>query len=356
MSFRLAFVIPNKLSAIALFPLGAIVATFVFSSSAVAAKPSRCENQFREVPAAAETVDRYSMRPSLIQKGFVVPSESFHGILKQVAQLVRSLRPSPKITDTVVYPFSGFDFSSPLMLFPNAKTYIMIDRNSVIEAYQLDQIRNSKLEIHGPDRNRSWVIWSQTGNDIFKNILKSLFSVSPNSQIKKVEFIVDEHRQTSLELRFVDGRDGLVKTLHYWVGEVAPLPTEMSVAGRTETGANWWHDSLLAMNPRTILLKGSHSLFRMTKSQYVPAPMREVLTRAILRDGGLVVEGASDMKAVFDADWVKKRSSGLKPDRARWELTDGDPSFQNPVRDAELTGVEFSYSDKVHAAIYAPLR
>lgn len=353
MSIRLAFAASSKLSAIALLSFIAIGA---IGCSQANAKPSRCESQFRTVPAAAETVERYSMKPSLVRKGFNVLSEKYHGTLKQVAQLVKSLRPSQQITETVVYPFAGFDFTSLLMLFPNAKTYIMIDKNSAAEAFRLDEFRNSKIEIYGTDRNRSWVIWNQTGNSVFANILKSLYSVSPDSQLKKIEFIVDEFRQVSLELRFVDGRDGMFKTLHYWVGEVAPLPSEMSVAGRNETGANWWHDSFLAMNPRTILLKGSHSLYRLTNGQYVPAPMREVLTRAIRRDGGLVVEGASDMKAVFDADWVKKRSSGLKPDRARWELTDGDPAFQNPVREAQLTGIEFSYSDKVHAAIYAPSR
>lgn len=339
-----------------IFSTFALLSVLTFNADAVAAQPSRCESQFKFVPPAAETVERYSMRPNLVKASYVQPSEKYHGMLNRVAQLVKSLRPSSKITETVLYPFAGFDFSAPLVLFPSATTYIMIDRNSVIEANHLDRIRKSRLDIFGTDQNKSWVIWSQTGHQVFNNILKSLFSVSPNSQIEKIEFIVDEFRQTSLELRFVDGRDGLVKTLHYWVGEVAPLPTEMSAAGRIETGANWWHDSLLALSPRTILLKGSHSLYRLTNGQYVPAPMREVLTRAIQRDGGLVVEGASNQKAVFDADWAKKRSSGLNPDRARWELTDGDPVFGNPVREAELTGIEFSYSDKVHAAVFPPSR
>jgi len=296
------------------------------------------------------------MRPSLVQAVHVYPAEKYHATLKQVAQLVKSLRPVAKITETVLYPFAGFDFSAPLMLCPSAKTYIMIDRNSVIESVHIDQIRNSKIDIFGSDRNRSWVIWRQTGHAVFENILRSLFSVSPKSKIKKTEFIVDEFRQTSLELRFVDGRDGNDKTLHYWVGEVAPLPSEISEAGRRSTGANWWHDSLVALNPRTLLLKGSHSLFRTTNVSYIPSNMREVLTGGIIKDGGLVVEGASDMKPVFDADWVKRRSSGLSPNRVRWELTDGDPAFRNPVREATLTGIEFSYSDKVHAAIFAPSR
>jgi hypothetical protein len=353
MSIRLAFAATSKLLAIALLLFIAIGA---IGGSQASAKPSHCESQFRPVPPASETVERYSMRPSLIRKGFISSAETYHGTLRQVAQLVKSLRPSPKLTETVLYPFAGFDFSSPLMLFPNTKTYIMIDRNSVAEAYMLDKIRNSKLEIYGPDRNRGWVKWDQTGHEVFKNILRSLFSVSPNSQIKKVEFIVDQFQQTSLELKFVDGRDGQIKTLHYWVGEVAPLPREMENSGHRGTGENWWHDSLLALNARTILLKGSHSLFRLTKSDYVPSPMRGVLTQGIRQEGGLVVEGASDISATFDADWVKKRSSGLKPDRARWELTDGDPLFQNPVREAELTGIQFSYSDKVHAALFAPSR
>lgn len=330
--------------------------TFAFETSAYGAKEGRCERQFQTVPPAAERVNRYSMRPSLVQAVHVYPGEKYHGTLKEVAQLVKSLRPSEKITETVLYPFAGFDFSAPLMLFPNAKTYIMIDRNPVIESFKLEQIRKSKLELFGSDRNRSWVIWSQTGNAVFENILKSLFSISPKSKIEKIEFIVDEFRQTSLELRFVDGRDGKSKTLHYWVGEVTPLPSEMNSAGRTETGPNWWHDTLLALNPRTLLLKGSHSLLRTTNVGYVASEMRDVLTSGIQKDGGLIVEGASDMKPVFDADWVKKRSSGLKPDRARWELTDGDPMFANPVREAELSGIEFSYSDKVRAAIYAPSR
>lgn len=296
------------------------------------------------------------MRPSLIQVLHVEPSEKYHGTLKQVAQLVKSLRPSPKITETVLYPFAGFDFSAPFMLFPNAKTYILIDRNSVLEPHQLDKVRTSKLELHGADRNRSWVIWSQTGHAVFENLLKSLFSVSPKSQIQKIEFIVDKFWQTSLELKFVDGRDGQSKTLHYWVGEIAPLPKDMDSAGasRGEPGVNWWHDTLLSLNPRTVLLKGSHSLYRTTRSNYEPLPMRDVIVGGILREGGLVVEGSSNISSTFDADWVKKRSSRIKPDRPRWELTDGDPRFGNPVREAELTGIEFSYSDKVHAAVYPP--
>lgn len=330
--------------------------TFAFGTTAYGAKESRCESQFKTVRPAAERVVRYSMRPSLVQAVHVYPAEKYHGTLKEVAQVVKSLRPSSKITETVLYPFAGFDFSAPLILFPNAKTYIMIDRNPVIEAFKLDEIRKSKLDLFGTDRNRNWVIWSQTGNAVFENILKSLFSVSPKSKIEKIDFIVDEYRQTSLELRFVDGRDGKSKTLHYWVGEVAPLPSEMGSAGRSETGPNWWHDTLLALNPRTLLLKGSHSLFRTTNAGYVASEMRDILTRGVRKDGGLIVEGASDMKPVFDADWVKRRSSGLKSDRARWELTDGDPVFGNPVREAELSGIEFSYSDKVHASIFAPSR
>lgn len=294
-----------------------ITGLMVASSQHAFAKPKSCESSLQTISPLRETVQRLSMRPSLIKTPVVAHSLNFSDAREQVAIAVSELKPAKDVTEAVLYPFSGFDFSTPLALFPNAKTFIMVDQNSIIDHFKLEMLRKTPLEVTGSDRNRSWVIWKETRIDVFQNIIKSLFAISPKSKIEKIDFIVDEFSQVSLELRFTDGRDGQSKTLHYWAGDAGPLPPEMSESGSRLYPARWWMDDLIEMAPRTILLKGSHSLFRLTNSNYSPKSLRETFIAGIRQNGGLVVEGASDIPAAFDADWVKEKSSRLKPDRTR---------------------------------------
>ncbi len=311
---------------------------------------ARCESQFNST--AVEVVNRVSMRPSLV-KGMVNPSRGFRESLTQIASAVKSLRPSRAVTETVLYPFSGFDLSTPLALFPDAKTYILIDRNSVIEERLIDEVRQKKLEVIGGDFNKSWVFWRETGHNVFPNLLKSIFSISPDSKITKIEFIISSDQRVSLELKFVDGRNGVEKTVHYWASKITDLPDEIKRDFLEEpTVRNWWEEKLLELAPRTVLLKGSHSLFRLTS--YVDSPVRRMLLSSLVTQGGLVVEGASKLGLAEDFDWTKKRNSGLKPDRTRWELTDGDPQFASPLREETIDGVDFSYAQTVRVSIHGP--
>jgi hypothetical protein len=77
---------------------------------------------------------------------------------------------------------------------------------------------------------------------------------------------------------------------------------------------------------------------------------RERILRPVLAGGGVIVEGASRMQPHEDAQWAQR----LTPERDRWELSDGDPRLQKPIREQILRGVEFSYSSNVRIAVYGP--
>lgn len=296
------------------------------------------------------------MRPSLVKPGIVGANHQYLQNLNKVAEAIRSLRPSAKLMETVLYPLSGFDLTAPLVLFPNAKTYILIDRNPVIspgQAMQLQKIISSKLEIYGGDRNKDWVFWRETSNNIFRNLLASIFAISPGSKITRVEFLLDSEDSVSLELRFTDGRNGEEKTVHYWTGQVAELPVEILREQLNEPKRDlWWLKKLEELKPTTLLIKGSHSVLRTTR--YPDSPNRQSLIAYILQRGGVVVEGASKQSTEFDLDWAKAPGSGLASDRSAWELTDGDAQFANPSRSIELEGVAFSYTDRVRISVYKP--
>lgn len=312
---------------------------------------AQCERSFQNT--AVEVTSRTSMRPSLVEPFFKSSNSPFRDSLSQIAAAIQSLRPSKTITDTVVYPFSGFDLSTPLALFPHSKTFILIDRNSVIEERLLDKITQKKLKIFGGDQNKPWVYWRETNQDVFNNLLKSIFSISPESRITKIEFITSTDHRVSLELKFLDGRDSVEKTVHYWSGKITDLPVEMVYEVVKEPNVrNWWEEKLVELAPRTILLKGSHSLFRLTS--YEDSPSRRMLLRPILSHGGLIVEGASKQNGDGDLDWTKKQNSGLMRQRNRWELTDGDPQFSSPIREHTIDGIDFSYARQVRISIHGP--
>lgn len=316
---------------------------------------ARCEAQFVTIPAT-EIVETYRMRVGLIRPYHVQTQYQYLQSLTKVAEAVRSLRASPKLTSTVVYPLSGYDLTAPMVLFPNANTYILIDRNSVVDARDLPKLVHTKLELLGGDRNKEWVYWRETGTDVFRNIVASIFAVSPSSKLKRIDFLLDSEGAVSLELRFVDGRNHLEKTVHYWAGQIADLPIEISkeISSKEPTRYPWWQKTLSELQPTAILVKGSHSVLRVTR--YPDSPNRQSLISHLLESGGVVVEGTSKQSSVYDLDWARDAKSGLASDRPLWELTDGDRSFPRPTRSLELDGVPFSYTDQVRISLFPPRR
>lgn len=336
----------------------AFAAVLVLAEGAIAAPATRisvarCEAQFVTTPSI-EVVSSYRMPARLIRPVAVSVQYQYLQSLNKVADAVRSLRAKPSLTQTVLYPLSGYDLTAPMALFPNAKTYILIDRNSVVEASKLQELTRSKLELYGGDRNKDWVFWRETGTDVFRNLVASIFSVSPKSKIQRIDFLLDSNNMVSLELRFLDGRNGLEKTVHYWVGQVADLPSEIrrEVFDQGPRQDTWWNKKLAQLKPTVILVKGSHSVLRTTR--YPDSPGRQTLISEILKSGGVVVEGASKQSSINDLDWAKEPSSGLASDRPLWELTDGDKTFANPIRTVELEGVPFSYTDRVRVSLFSP--
>jgi hypothetical protein len=340
--------------------LVAFALTFsILEGASAAPKPrisvARCEAQFVTIEAV-EVVESYRMRAGLVRPGPVRTQVQYQQSLDKVADAVRSVRANSKSLETVLYPLSGFDLTAPMVIFPNARTYILIDRNSVVDARDLPELLKSKLELYGGDRNKDWVFWRETGTDVFRNLLASVFAVSPDSKIKRIDFHLDSQDTVSLELRFVDGRDQQEKTVHYWAGQVADLPVEIAKEQyvREPKRDQWWQKKLSELKPTALLVKGSHSVLRVTR--YPDSPNRQSLISHILENGGVVVEGASKQSSIFDLDWTREPGSGLASDRALWELTDGDTSFPRAKRSIELQGVPFSYTDRVRVSLFPPRR
>lgn len=315
---------------------------------------SRCESQF-ETAAFIARSESYQMKGSQIRSTVAIPNSAFLDNLNKVAKAVEHVRAPQDVTQTVLYPFSGFDLTTPLVLFPQAKHFILIDRNSAVERGNFLSILKAKHDFVGSDHNREWVFWKETGSDVFRSLILSIFSVSPNSKLIKIDFHVDVERAVSVDIHFTDGRDGAAKRASYWVGQISELPVEMHLYRNFDQNQRyWWDKELNEIQPRTLLLKGSHSLFRLTR--YADSPRRQSMLAPILERGGLIVEGASKQSSSADLEWARMPEAGLSPYRPLWELTDGDSNFTNPLRQEELNGIPFSYSDRVRVRLFPPAK
>lgn len=308
----------------------------------------------------------FEMKPAMIHRAQVLPahqlSQSLHLIRDRISTLIPARYSARRFDQTVFYPMSGFDLATPLTLFPNADNYILVDNHSLMKPQDIESVVRTPLKPDFIDHNKSWVKYDQTGNDIFPQLITSLFATFPSAKIRSIQFLVDARENVSLKLQFHDSAqldDSKMKTLYYLVGEVGYLNSEAWRSAERQraydpdrrasfpSGTNWWDEMVAAMAPRTFILKGSMSALRATVYEQ-PLPGRERILKSILKSGGIIVEGSSYMTSGQDAKWAQS----LDPHRPRWELTDGDMRFARPVANAVLKNVEFSYSRKVHIAVF----
>ncbi len=345
-----------------------------------AAVIGRCESQFASDSSSAAgrtnaSPGRYedraelqvvSMKPSLIAPGFTRAIDAYVSMLAKLRKAVEDMKVSKEITDTVVYPMSGFDLTAPLVMFPQARRYLLIDNHSLMRPQDIESVRRSKLSPESIDRNGQYVDANFTGGNVFQKLVTALFANVPGAKITSVRFIVDVRQNVSLEMRFTEPTSGAEKQIFYLVGELGNVDSKAKESadrdrayltalaigrGEVPNNGNWWDGMLAELAPRTIIVKGSMSALRQT--MHVEHLLgRESLIAPIIERGGLVVEGASKLSEIQDADWAR----ALKKDRVRWELTDGDPRFTRPAQKIEFTGIDYSYGGQVRIGVYAPAK
>lgn len=272
-----------------------------------------------------------------------------------------------KVHDKVVlYPMSGFDLATPLILFPKAQTYVLIDNHSLMRPSDVSDFLKRRVQLDYVDRNASWIRYDRTGSDVFQKLMTALFAHAPKSEIVSIEFYVDTAENVSSKIvvrtKAKSSKTVEEKTIWYLVGEVGHVDREAKVDAESRRSYNsriedapiqsngpWWGALVDSLAPRTLILKGSMSGLRPSAFEN-PIPWRERLIAPILQEGGLIIEGSSRMDQYQDATWAK----ALDPKRTRWEFTDGDPRFKWPRDVVELENVEFSYARNVRIGFYDP--
>jgi hypothetical protein len=299
------------------------------------------------------------MKPSLVKSKVLGSVPTFIGGLSTVRSTIEELNVPKSIVSKVLYPMSGFDLTTPLRLFPEADTYILVDNHTLMRAEDVSGFARRQLETEYRDRNGAFVRYDATGSNVFSKLMTSLFATLPEAKIQSIEFITDSYGFVSTRVVVTEPSTGQTKTIFYLTGEIgnvnhqaagsAQRDETYSVSGPVSRTHNWWDEMVAAMAPQTILLKGSMSALRQTAYEEL-LEGRERILGPILSNGGLIVEGASVMPPWRDAEWARR----LEPERDPWELTDGDPRLQKPVRDRVLRNVLFSYSNSVHIALYGP--
>lgn len=135
-----------------------------------------------ELPFAQEIENSVSKEENSFQKSI----EVIHTQINKF-QLPKDIQES-----TVLYPMAGFDSYTPLVLFPHAKEYILIDNNTSISKTDLKLSLQNGLSIQPHNYNASWIHFNQTGLNILVKLLSSLVSVHPKNRIEKIQLIKDE--------------------------------------------------------------------------------------------------------------------------------------------------------------------
>lgn len=326
---------------------------------------ARCEVLFRSASnldiRARSDLRVTTMKPSLVKPRVFGSVERFVESLKSIGSAIREINAPSSMTETVLYPMAGFDLTTPLRLFPDATTYVLVDNHTLMRADAVEAFSRRILETEYRDRNGAWIRYDQTGSDIFSKLMTALFATLPKAKIDSIEFITDSQGFVSTKVVVSVGQTGQTKTIYFLAGEIGNVNSQAKTAAHrdepySETepfsrSGNWWDNLVAELAPQTILLKGSMSALRQTAYDEQLLG-RERILRPVFSQGGLVVEGASTMSAIHDADWAQR----LEPERDRWELSDGDPRLQKPNRERVLRGVEFSYSNNVRIALYDPQR
>lgn len=350
------------------------------SAESQAAVIGRCEGQFTsDASTGRSRVDgsslRYedradlqvfSMKPSLVVPGLTRAIDAYVSMLAKLQAAIKEMKVSKEVTDTVLYPMSGFDLTAALVMFPHARRYVLIDNHSLMRPQDIETVRRSKVSPETIDRNGHYVDANSTGGNVFQKLVTALFANVPGAKITSIRFIVDVRQNVSLEMRFTEPTSGVEKQIFYLVGELggvdskakesadrdrAYLTTLAIRRGEVPETGNWWNEMLAELAPRTIIIKGSMSALRQTMhAEHLPG--RESLIAPVIEQGGLVVEGASKLTEIQDAIWARR----LKKDRVRWELTDGDPRFARPAQKIEFSGIDYSYGRQVRISVHAPAK
>lgn len=346
---------------------GLILAFAFAATSAEGAFAGQCESLFQATPFPAAAsfapidVIVQKMSPSKVKVTEVRPSHQLRESMEDIRASMLGLRHGLKNHDrAVLYPMSGFDLATPLILFPKAETYILIDIQSTMRPKDVSDFVKKPVLLDYVDRNANWIRFDKTGDDVFQKLMTSLFAHQPRAKIQSIDFFTDVNENVSA--RIVFRSKNKLKTIWYLVGEVGHVDgvARQDVESRrtydpdrekrsTQIQEPWWGELIDHLGPRTLILKGSMSALRLTRFDHA-LPWRDRLVAGLLRNGGLIVEGSSQMDRLQDADWAKN----LKPNRNRWEFTDGDIRFQRPEAFIELYNVEFSYGRNVRIGFYGP--
>ena len=278
-------------------------------------------------------------------------SEStFVNSLRTIQQELSRIKTNDGVSDSaVLYPMAGYDSFSPLVLFPEAKVYILIDQNSAISNFDLKNIKQKGIDVKQFSGNSAWVHFSATGAGLLYKLLASVRSVHPKNQIKNVRFVKDNTLDNySAIIDFFDFRSKSYKKIYFCAGHFELLEgTQINPEFRP-----WWEEVINYYQPRNILLKGSQSQLRVTHKE--DSDSREKLFKYLKKFGGILVEGASHNQT--SGDLVS--SANLNPNRTKWEGSDGDPELSGAklLQEIIIDGVEFSYSNKVRIGSYEGAR
>ncbi|MCB0415081.1 MAG: hypothetical protein KDD50_12155 [Bdellovibrionales bacterium] len=236
--------------------------------------------------------------------------------------------------DSVFYPMSGFDLTTPLVLFPQKKTYILLDNHGAMNWSSLLHYKNQGVHLYDKDKNSKWIKWDQLDDNIFEGLLMSLYSVDPNAQLISIKAFNNPDSKFSVYIEFFDSRVKKVKKI-YFISAYLQKYNKLNI---DDPETEILTSILDQYKPRILILKGSMSALRKTYSRSLDDSVREFFIQHLLSQGGVIVEGAS--QALPSAD--RSEYSSLPINRYRWELSDGDLRFDQYSFKMQIH-VDYSY-------------
>lgn len=209
-------------------------------------------------------------------------NETARSTQKEVAKLKRESE-----VDTVLYMASGFDGSSPFLVFDSARTVFAVDQHPFVK----DPSLPIRLRIPD-DGNRGYTLVS-TVNDQAQSlasvILWRLSHSIQNFRLIRVAAFTDPTTTTTMgrlaQHGLIEFDSGPGTQVRQYIHIDADIGSEYRPGHQP-----WWLGRILRHGIDGLLVKGAMSVYANASRTDIESPSRDV-TRHLIKNGGILVDG-----------------------------------------------------------------
>lgn len=215
--------------------------------------------------------------------------------LEQLASTIKTARlvqnevskfPQSRKVDTVLYMASGFDGGSPFLVFENARTVFAVDQHPFVKDPSLP------IRLRIPDDGDRGYTLITTVNDqaqsLASTILWRLSQSIPNFRPIRVVAFTDPTPTTvgrPAQHGLIEFDSGPGTQVRQYIHIDANIGSEY-LPGQQP----WWLGRILRHGIDGLLVKGAMSVYANASKTDVASPA-QVVTRYLLKNGGIVVDG-----------------------------------------------------------------